>query len=266
MASIYLIRHGQASFGHDDYDQLSDLGMAQAKLLGTSLAQKMAQPTKVITGTMLRHQQTAQQALLAFQTGNEPLANRKHLAGSEHVTASEHVTTSEHLLAQNHSAFSVEQDACWNEYAHQEILGAYDERFATPAGIRAFLKSSEHPEKQFLSLFNQAVARWMSGEFDADYSETWAGFKGRLQQGLSALLSSLESKDEVLVFTSGGPISYLAQSYLGVPETQLMQMNWTLINCGVTKLIQSRQGVLVASLNEHSVFEKPHNRHLISYK
>ena len=29
MAIIYLIRHGQASFGADDYDQLSDLGRRQ---------------------------------------------------------------------------------------------------------------------------------------------------------------------------------------------------------------------------------------------
>ncbi|MCH1491392.1 MAG: histidine phosphatase family protein, partial [Luminiphilus sp.] len=30
MASIYLIRHGQASFGSDNYDQLSPVGQRQA--------------------------------------------------------------------------------------------------------------------------------------------------------------------------------------------------------------------------------------------
>ncbi|MEK9990253.1 MAG: histidine phosphatase family protein, partial [Halieaceae bacterium] len=30
MASLYLIRHGQASFGSDNYDQLSPLGQRQA--------------------------------------------------------------------------------------------------------------------------------------------------------------------------------------------------------------------------------------------
>ena len=32
MASLYLIRHGQASFGSDHYDQLSPLGQRQADL------------------------------------------------------------------------------------------------------------------------------------------------------------------------------------------------------------------------------------------
>ena len=34
MATIYLIRHGQASFGSDDYDQLSQLGIRQAEVTG----------------------------------------------------------------------------------------------------------------------------------------------------------------------------------------------------------------------------------------
>ena len=34
MATIYLIRHGQASFGSDDYDQLSQLGVRQAEVTG----------------------------------------------------------------------------------------------------------------------------------------------------------------------------------------------------------------------------------------
>jgi broad specificity phosphatase PhoE len=38
MGTLYLVRHGQASFGADDYDQLSDLGRAQAVRLGEYLA------------------------------------------------------------------------------------------------------------------------------------------------------------------------------------------------------------------------------------
>ena len=34
MGTIYLIRHGQASFDSADYDQLSDLGQLQAAQLG----------------------------------------------------------------------------------------------------------------------------------------------------------------------------------------------------------------------------------------
>ncbi|MCY7295586.1 histidine phosphatase family protein [Alteromonas sp. a30] len=235
MASVYLIRHGQASFGDDDYDKLSSLGEVQARLVGESLRAKMARPSRILTGTMLRHQQTAQQALAAF--------------AQDDVDLPEPVS-----------------QACWNEYAHQEILGAYDTRFATAAGIKAHLQHSSHPEKTFLNLFNAAVARWMSGEHDTDYSETWLQFTARLQSGIQSVIADLQAKENVLIFTSGGPISYLAQSYLGVPKENLMQMNWTLVNTGITKLIRSRQGVFVASLNEHSIFEKPENQHCISYK
>ena len=38
MGSIYLIRHGQASFGADDYDVLSPVGVEQAQVLGRHLA------------------------------------------------------------------------------------------------------------------------------------------------------------------------------------------------------------------------------------
>ena len=38
MASIYLVRHGQASFGAANYDQLSTLGQRQADLTGEFFA------------------------------------------------------------------------------------------------------------------------------------------------------------------------------------------------------------------------------------
>ena len=35
MSELILIRHAQASFGHENYDNLSELGHDQATLLGT---------------------------------------------------------------------------------------------------------------------------------------------------------------------------------------------------------------------------------------
>jgi broad specificity phosphatase PhoE len=34
MGTLHLVRHGQASFGAADYDQLSDLGARQCRELG----------------------------------------------------------------------------------------------------------------------------------------------------------------------------------------------------------------------------------------
>lgn len=60
MGNLYLVRHGQASFGADDYDQLSDLGTRQCQRLGEYFARKGLQFDAVLTGTLKRHAQSWQ--------------------------------------------------------------------------------------------------------------------------------------------------------------------------------------------------------------
>ena len=45
MSRILLVRHGQASLGAADYDQLSDLGEEQSRILGAALATQGIRPT-----------------------------------------------------------------------------------------------------------------------------------------------------------------------------------------------------------------------------
>lgn len=59
MADLYLIRHGQASFGSDDYDRLSELGRRQSRWLGEYFQQRGIEVERVISGGLVRHQQTA---------------------------------------------------------------------------------------------------------------------------------------------------------------------------------------------------------------
>jgi broad specificity phosphatase PhoE len=58
MGTLYLVRHGQASFGADDYDRLSDLGHRQCEALGQALKQRRVQPAAVLMGTLRRHQES----------------------------------------------------------------------------------------------------------------------------------------------------------------------------------------------------------------
>lgn len=59
MSRILLVRHGQASWGAEDYDQLSDLGSEQARTLGAALATQGIAPDLLVSGAMKRHRQTA---------------------------------------------------------------------------------------------------------------------------------------------------------------------------------------------------------------
>ncbi len=58
MGTLYLVRHGQASFGADDYDRLSDLGHRQSRRLGEYFAAKGLTFDAVLTGTLRRHAET----------------------------------------------------------------------------------------------------------------------------------------------------------------------------------------------------------------
>ena len=57
---LYLVRHGQASFGTEDYDRLSPRGRDQSQALGTHLGLCGTIPTRIVSGGMKRQRQTAQ--------------------------------------------------------------------------------------------------------------------------------------------------------------------------------------------------------------
>ena len=58
MAELVVIRHGQASFGAENYDQLSPLGHHQAAAIGAHLRNIGWTPDRVVTGTLKRHHET----------------------------------------------------------------------------------------------------------------------------------------------------------------------------------------------------------------
>ena len=58
MGTLYLVRHGQASFGADDYDKLSELGQRQSIRLGEYFARKGIRFDAVLAGTLRRHLET----------------------------------------------------------------------------------------------------------------------------------------------------------------------------------------------------------------
>jgi broad specificity phosphatase PhoE len=73
MGTLYLVRHGQASLGADDYDQLSELGARQSVLLGEYFAAQGLRFDAVIAGTLRRHRQTLDGILQGLGTQAEHL-------------------------------------------------------------------------------------------------------------------------------------------------------------------------------------------------
>jgi len=60
---LLLVRHGQASFGADDYDVLSETGWAQGRALGAWLAARGERPTAYARGGLRRHRETLEALL-----------------------------------------------------------------------------------------------------------------------------------------------------------------------------------------------------------
>ncbi len=58
MAELLVIRHGQASFGQDNYDILSDLGHQQSEAVGALLREMDWVPDRLVTGTLTRQKDT----------------------------------------------------------------------------------------------------------------------------------------------------------------------------------------------------------------
>lgn len=58
MGNLYLVRHGQASFGAADYDQLSPRGHEQCRHLGAYWRERGQRFDAVFTGTLRRHVQS----------------------------------------------------------------------------------------------------------------------------------------------------------------------------------------------------------------
>lgn len=71
MALLFLVRHGQASFGSADYDRLSERGRMQARWLGEYFAGRGLRFMRVVTGTLKRQQDTAREVLAAMGAANE---------------------------------------------------------------------------------------------------------------------------------------------------------------------------------------------------
>ena len=73
MAVIYMIRHGQATFGDRKYDRLSPIGERQARILGHHLQRVLPRLDALCSGGMVRQDRTAELAREAMGKERPPL-------------------------------------------------------------------------------------------------------------------------------------------------------------------------------------------------
>ncbi|MFD2229166.1 histidine phosphatase family protein [Alkalimarinus sediminis] len=220
MGAIYLVRHGQASFGKADYDKLSDKGCKQSEILGEAFG-KIVSPDRFYSGNLLRHEQTANHFMSGF-------------GGSSIATVT-------------HSGF--------NEFNHVEVLVKYRPEWKDFSVMAADIAKQPVPQKAFQQAFSDAVIRWVSGNHDDDYQETWRQFQARCNSALQSVIEQSSEAKNIVIFTSGGPISVILQQILKLGDRETLSVNEVLVNTGVTKLLFSGDRLSLSYLNNHSHLE-----------
>ena len=192
MGTLHLVRHGQASFGADDYDQLSPLGQRQSEQLGRNWAARGQRFDAVITGSLKRHAQTW--AGIASGAGIDltPLV--------------------------------------WpglNEYDSEAVI-----RTIHPQP----LQKPDTPElyRHHFRLLRDGLTQWMAGTVSPQGMPSYDDFVKGVVGALDHVRSNHHGKN-VLIVSSGGPISTAVGHVLGLSPEATIELNLRIRNSAVSE-------------------------------
>ena len=220
MATLHLIRHGQASFGASDYDRLSTRGWQQGRVLGGWLTRHSA-PERILGGEMRRHRETIEAMAEGY--------------GAELPRPDYHPGL--------------------NEFDHVAVLEAYRSGWSDPQTMSRVLASEDDPMQAFQKAFTEAITRWVSGEHDVDYPEPWHQFRKRVIQGFEAIIRDAGPEKHIYAITSGGPISVIAQQLLDLDDRRALKLNEVLANASISRVLFSGERRSLAVFNSYGHLE-----------
>lgn len=144
MGTVILARHGQASYGAADYDQLSELGAHQAVRLAESLRRCRLEPRAVIVGEHRRHLQTAQAAELGVATVDPRWNEFDH----DQILAAAPMPT---------GAAPAQLEAAWHAAKQRWVEGRYDDDYAVT--YSEFLRNAQEALADVVSATSRGGAQ-----------------------------------------------------------------------------------------------------------
>ena len=222
MGTLYLVRHGQASFGADDYDKLSELGHRQSVRLGEFFALKGIRFDAVIAGTLRRHLET----LAGIREGLQQQG--------------------EHLP--------------WdglNEYDSEAVIATvHPEKLVKPTSPEMY--------RAHFRLLRDGLAQWMAGIASPrgmpSYPQFVAGVTGALDH-----VRARHHGGNVLIVSSGGPISTAVGQVLGVRPEVTIELNLRIRNTSITEFAFTPKRHMLVSYNAIPHLETPEHTSWITY-
>ena len=221
MGQLYLVRHGQASLGAADYDQLSPLGAQQSQRLGEHWRAQGLQFDAVITGTLKRHAQTLEGIQLGLNAARPALL--------------------------------------WpglNEYDSEAVIRSVHAgelvKPTTPEGY-----------KQHFRQLRTGLMQWMQGDVTPEGMPAFADFQAGVVSALTHVRENFEGN--VLLVSSGGPISVAVAHVLGLDAANTIELNLRIRNSAVSEFHFNAKRHHLVSFNTLAHLETPEHQDWVTY-
>ena len=80
-------------------------------------------------------------------------------------------------------------------------------------------------------------------------TEPWKNFCARVNRGLSSFLSAGGSREQVAIFSSGGPTSVAVQRALALTPLKTVQLSWMVRNCAYSEFVYSSDRFSLGAFN-----------------
>ncbi len=216
MATLYLIRHGQASFGSDNYDQLSELGQLQADLTGQFFRDIGVNFDMAFAGDLSRQR----------ETGERVLASQLHPC-LLHI------------------------DPRFNEINNEEQVKALLPRLcAENEQLRAVVAEGLNNSKRYQKVIEAVFNAWVAPQCDVVGIQSWPDFRDQVYEAIDHVMAIAGSGATSAIFSSGGTIAALVARVLGASADGIYQFYEPMMNCSITQLFYSRSRVSLSCFND----------------
>jgi broad specificity phosphatase PhoE len=233
MGNLFLVRHAQASFLADNYDQLSELGETQAHLLGEYWAGRGIVFDRACAGPRVRQKDTLKLVSDAYDKAG--------------------LKFPEPLVLQ-------EFDEYQGEAVVERSLPGLLETDARIRELHADFKSSSGSAERratFQKLFEAVIGEWVRGAICPPGVEPWAEFSSRVNSGLVKFLSTGGRGERTAIFTSGGPIAIAMQRALELSPEKTLQVSWMSRNSSWSEFLYAAERFTLSSFNVHGHIADP---------
>lgn len=222
MTRLLFVRHGQASAGAADYDELSPLGRAQSRRLGRWLGQRGKMPTHVLVGPRKRHRDTWTELAAGYHEETGIV-----LDGAPVESASRPLPMPATLEAlDEHHGIQLLMLVAPELAQREDPLGR--------AARRAF-SGGPGAKRAYVDLILLLLPAWARGEIGHPDVEGWDAFLARARALINRLAEMPENAN-VWAITSGGLISTVIGEALGCPLDKTFELMFATRNTAMSEL------------------------------